>query len=314
MKENNQSSLYYVIPAEIMHSKELSMEEKLLYGLISGLSNKHGYCFASNEWFQEELNISESSLKKYLHNLEKSGYITRKMTSLENNPFKKQRHIFINTNFKKCLPRSEFNLIEKPESNLLEGQNLTPIISEEKKLKSEEKKSAAPPPSADASALFNFFLQKIKERNPAFKDPNREKWAKEFEAMMKHDKRKFEDVKDLIEWIHANSFWKSICLSPSSLRKNYDKIAMQREGEKEKRRIDDNKEFVFKLKKKYPERLKSLSISSKYAMNLAAGKELPFDLPQETFTNAFCQMFGGYYEPDRSDRGQNKLESDGSEQ
>jgi hypothetical protein len=302
MSDKEYSSFYYVIPAEIMHAKDLDIYEKHLYALISGLANKHGYCFASNDWFETELGVGEKKIQRHLSTLETRGYITRQMVPYPNNPFKKQRRIFINAIFKKFLRGVSPDGLGGFPTDALGGSPQTGIISESNTLISEEKekkKSAAPPPSADASDLCKFFIEKIKERNPKFKDPKVDKWTQEFECLLKQDSREYQDTRVLIEWIHTHSFWKSNILSPANLRKHYDKLLMQMQASKEQESSENNRLFALNLKKKYPDRLKNLTINPKYAMNLNAGKEIPFTLPEETFRNALCNMFGGKYEPNR---------------
>lgn len=184
---------------------------------------------------------------------------------------------------------------------------------EEDKKEQYKKKSAPPPHSADASDLCKFFIEKIKERNPKFKDPKIENWLKEFQNLLEIDKRDLQEIKEVIEWIHTNSFWKANCLSPQALRKHYDRMSMQRVAEFEKGAVEDNRAFSIDLKKKYPDRLKNLTITPKYAMNLGVGKELPFTLPIETFRNVLCQMFGGRYEPNRSREPSSEVESSSEE-
>lgn len=207
--------------------------------------------------------------------------------------------------FKKSFPLAQ---IQQAETQHAENDTLQK--KEEIQIKEEIKKeSAAPPPSPDGSALYDLFLQKIRERNPNFKEPKKEKWIKEFACLIDFDKRNVDEIKDLILWISDHSFWKSTCLSPHSLRKHYDKILMQKQSSQEKNIFENNRTFSVNLKKKYPDKLKNLTISQKYAMNLTMGKELPFDLPEETFRNALCQMFGGRYEPNRESEPSSDMEN-----
>ena len=51
MNEEIKNNYYAIIPAPIRYSKELKANEKLLYGEITALSNRNGYCFAQNKYF-----------------------------------------------------------------------------------------------------------------------------------------------------------------------------------------------------------------------------------------------------------------------
>ena len=51
MNEENKSSYYAIIPAVVRYDNELTDKAKLLYGEITCLSNKEGYCFATNNYF-----------------------------------------------------------------------------------------------------------------------------------------------------------------------------------------------------------------------------------------------------------------------
>jgi hypothetical protein len=75
--ENNNHSWFAVIPAEILLSKKLSSTKKLLVALISNLSSQKGYCFASNDYLSECLDISKTSVSTLLTELEKAGILER---------------------------------------------------------------------------------------------------------------------------------------------------------------------------------------------------------------------------------------------
>ena len=44
MNEENQVSYYSVIPATVRYDRRLKAAEKLIYGEITSLTNKKGYC------------------------------------------------------------------------------------------------------------------------------------------------------------------------------------------------------------------------------------------------------------------------------
>ena len=53
--EVNRIGYFAVIPATVLFNNSLKPNEKLLYALITALSNKEGYCFASNKYLGEKL-------------------------------------------------------------------------------------------------------------------------------------------------------------------------------------------------------------------------------------------------------------------
>ena len=66
---------YAVIPAKIRYDEELKANEKLLYGEITALSNKNGYCNAGNTYFAELYKVHKKTISEWINNLKNKGYI-----------------------------------------------------------------------------------------------------------------------------------------------------------------------------------------------------------------------------------------------
>ena len=67
---------YAIIPADVRYDKELKDKAKLLYGEIVSLSNKEGYCYASNKYFAELYGISVTTVSLLIKDLIDKNYIT----------------------------------------------------------------------------------------------------------------------------------------------------------------------------------------------------------------------------------------------
>lgn len=72
-KEN--PSYYAIIPANVRYDKRLKANEKLLYGEITSLSNKNGYCWASNKYFADLYGVTNQAVSKWIKDLKDIGYI-----------------------------------------------------------------------------------------------------------------------------------------------------------------------------------------------------------------------------------------------
>ena len=66
---------YAIIPAEVRYSN-LKPNAKLLYGEITALSGKLGYCYATNNYFAELYGVSKNTISSWISDLKKLGFIT----------------------------------------------------------------------------------------------------------------------------------------------------------------------------------------------------------------------------------------------
>lgn len=79
MEKKDKPSYYAVIPSNVRYDEELPANAKLLYGEISALINKDGFCFASNAYFAEVYTCSEDSVSRWISELGKRGYIRQEL-------------------------------------------------------------------------------------------------------------------------------------------------------------------------------------------------------------------------------------------
>ena len=66
---------YAIIPSEVRYSN-LKPNAKLLYGEITALSGKLGYCYATNNYFAELYDVSKNTISSWISDLKKLGFIT----------------------------------------------------------------------------------------------------------------------------------------------------------------------------------------------------------------------------------------------
>ena len=68
-------STFSVIPTEVMINKEISSTAKIVYGLISSLTNEKGYCWASNKYLGELVGKEERQISNIVSKLCKIGLL-----------------------------------------------------------------------------------------------------------------------------------------------------------------------------------------------------------------------------------------------
>ena len=95
--EKEKPGYFAIISADVRYDARLSPSEKLLYGEITALANKYGYCWAENRYFAELYNVHKITVSNWLKNLEKQGYIRMELEYIKGTKQVGKRYIFINT-------------------------------------------------------------------------------------------------------------------------------------------------------------------------------------------------------------------------
>ncbi len=81
--------------------------------------------------------------------------------------------------------------------------------------------------SSEAVRLSDLLLALILARKPDFK--RRGNWAKDIDLMIRLDHREPARIEAVIRWCQQDGFWANNILSGATLRKQYDKLDLQRE-------------------------------------------------------------------------------------
>ena len=93
------ATYYTILPAEIRLDKRLLPYERLLFSEILALSNKKGYCYATNAYFSKIYGVSVVSVSTWVSNLVKYGYISRVYEYRVNTKMIERRKLYIKEDF-----------------------------------------------------------------------------------------------------------------------------------------------------------------------------------------------------------------------
>ena len=73
--QNEKPSYWAVLPATVRYDDKITASAKLIFAEISALTEKRGFCYASNEYLMQLFGVSERTLQRHLKALEGRGYI-----------------------------------------------------------------------------------------------------------------------------------------------------------------------------------------------------------------------------------------------
>ena len=266
MTPDVKKSYYAVIPATVRYDSSVVPSAKLLYGEITALCNQKGYCWATNDYFSRLYSVSKRTISSWIKSLCDTGCISAEFV-LDNESKKvKVRCLKVEANFdthlmKTSIP-SRSKLREPHEENFAENntinntlnnisssqifgaepaqvireQNFSEIsrnLPAKQKIRDktcEEKKIFEP--DSDPYLLARFLEKCIAENNPKFpqNESQRQRWAKDFDLMIRRDKIDADDIAEVIDWCQNDSFWRSNILSGKKVREKYQQLRMRIES------------------------------------------------------------------------------------
>lgn len=83
--QKERPSYFSVTPANVRYAEDLTLLQKFLWGEISALSNKEGFCWASNSYFANLYGKNEKYISGVINDMAKKGYIAIEVNQDEGN-------------------------------------------------------------------------------------------------------------------------------------------------------------------------------------------------------------------------------------
>ena len=190
-----------------------------------------GYFYKTYTEWNDELLLSEYQVRRSAKLLKEKGFIDTKLKKANGSPtlhYKVNMDKLSESILKKLKNRNQTNLSNHSEVSL-DSLTVDDTVDEQtvdntsrSKLKFE----------THHLKLAELLYKQIQNNLPNYKEPDLEKWANEFRLIMERDKREGKEIQDLIIKSQNDDFWKKNILSPSKLRKQYDRLVIEFEETK----------------------------------------------------------------------------------
>lgn len=115
-------SYYIVIPTIIFEDENISSSCKILYGLISSLINKDGYCYAGNDYLASKINTTPENVSRLLKSLREREYV--EVEHISDGAIVRNRKIYISSRLTKMLNTVNKNVNRTVNKNVKESNKV----------------------------------------------------------------------------------------------------------------------------------------------------------------------------------------------
>lgn len=197
-------------------------------GVLVSFANDDGKCWPSQKRIARDSGVSRSTINRELKKLEENRLIIREQ-SLDRST---TRYTIV---YQPCGPPSRV-VAPATHSPTNDTGDVAPAkqpmshqrdTNKNHRTKTNNKKSS---PTFDAidSEHARQLLANIRTINPAYREPNFDKWASDFRLLRTADNRAPEQIANILTQVAGDPFWRKIVLSPAKLREKWDTIETQR--------------------------------------------------------------------------------------
>ncbi len=217
MSQERTPSFFAIIPATVRYCKELEPSAKLLYGELTALMSKEGYCWASNKYLSDLYGVHERTIERWITSLEDQNFIKR---DVDNSGSSHPRKIWISDAF--IEKREGVTKMSGGDDKNVGHINTYINTKEKKEISKDISKEDA---STEVSAFCLLLIKKIKEKKLDFSKEISTPWHKNAAKLLKL--RKVEELIKIIDFGLNDSFWFSKILSPEKLLKHLDALEIE---------------------------------------------------------------------------------------
>jgi len=145
-EQDSKPGYFAVIPANVRYCKQLPPCARLLYGEITALANKYGYCWAKNEYFADLYEVDVSTIVRWLDALKNLGFI---FVDSRKDGFTWKRKIWISKESQEMFTKVQKCTIEDAKKSVRACKNASPlIIDKNSTLEKETNNNTEKPPKA----------------------------------------------------------------------------------------------------------------------------------------------------------------------
>ena len=244
-------SYFAFITGNVRYDKDLKPNEKLLFAEITSLANKHGFCWAGNNYFAEHFNTAPETISRWISRLIEKGYIFSEVDKSSGN----KRRIYLSETLltKKSIAIDEKVMTpidEKVKHNNIINNTIKDNISSPSQAQEDNapkfvKDLVVTKDSTKEERIIKRFHSFFCQHRTKPEKPFNHKvllgakvadWKKDLDLMMRVDKRTREDLLGVYEFISKSSdpFWRDTILSLGGIRKHFDQISDKMDAEKNK--------------------------------------------------------------------------------
>ena len=234
---HNELNPYAQISRNTLQDNKLSWAAR---GLLAYLLSLPLDWKISKKHLLKQSSVGKHGLQSIIQELEKFKYLKHRRVQDEKGRFKDWEYIIYERPYesvpKADLPKADFPTSGNPEVPKAEkpeiGQSAPTkedIYTKEDKRRTKYSRNSIPtefsPTARSLVDLFKSFLLFIKSD---YKMPKSDKnWLIEMDRMLRIDKRKEQEIRELIEWLKSQTFWHGKIESIGKFRIQYDKLVLQ---------------------------------------------------------------------------------------
>lgn len=248
---------YSVISNTPLQDKNLSLKAKGLLALVFTLPDDWEYSINGIVKIVKE---SRDAVMTAFNELEKFGYLKREQDRSNGGTFSGFVYVFYESPQIKE-PQSEKPDTVKPntekpnsENPIQQNTNKTKYLNK-KNIRQQSKDCDTSPDDrnkkefgsdSEPYKLACKLIDNVLEIRPKARVPKEpkdiQKWAEVFDKMIRIDKIDVEEIYQVLNYVLRNDFWSKNILSPASLRKNFDRLAIYATAEN-KKPVEKNKNY-----------------------------------------------------------------------